>query len=136
MRDEFTGTCEHCAKSFGYLLFHCGFGDCSYAYCNKCGMTAILSLWDKRFPKLALPAGWVQQEIPAELEQFFETLRVWRSFQAGCIPSLSTMLAGVISGNRDHLHRDECARNEEGLEVAAKLERPVLHRNRGQASGK
>jgi hypothetical protein len=46
------GVCEHCQQQFGYWLGHCGFGDCVYAYCDSCGRTAILSLWDKRMPKL------------------------------------------------------------------------------------
>src|SRR5207249_2445978 len=46
------GTCEHCGQTFGYWLVHCGFSDCSYAHCDKCGMTAILSSWDKHMPNL------------------------------------------------------------------------------------
>lgn len=52
MRELATGTCEHCEQSFGYWLGHSGFGECSYACCDKCGMTAVLSYWDKRMPKL------------------------------------------------------------------------------------
>src|ERR1700733_13103601 len=33
-----TGSCEHCAASFGVEIFHNGFGDSSYAYCGGCGM--------------------------------------------------------------------------------------------------
>lgn len=38
------GVCEHCHKTFGYHLIHNGFNDSSYAYCEKCGMTALLDL--------------------------------------------------------------------------------------------
>jgi len=37
MADVASGHCEHCTQSF-YQLYHCGFGDCSYAHCDKCGM--------------------------------------------------------------------------------------------------
>lgn len=93
MRDQTTGTCEHCGKSFGYWLCHCGFGDCSYAYCDKCGMTSILSLWDKRMPKLSprawrqqeIPA-WGQQEIPTELEQYLRPCECGGVFKRGASP--------------------------------------------------
>ena len=35
-------TCEHCGKSFGYQLIHNGFNESLYAYCDTCGMTALL----------------------------------------------------------------------------------------------
>lgn len=87
MREDGTGTCEHCGKQFGYCLFHCGFGDCSYAYCDKCGMTAILSLWDKRMPNLSLAnEGWGQQEIPVELEQYLRPCECGGAFKRGASP--------------------------------------------------
>ena len=85
MSNEATGTCEHCGKSFGYTLLHCGFGDCSYAYCEKCGMTAILSLWDKRMPKLSQGA-WGQQEIPTDLEQYMQPCECGGFFKRGSSP--------------------------------------------------
>ena len=51
-REVSNGTCEHCKKTFGYWLLHSGFNDSVYAYCDSCGTTAVLSLWDKRMPKL------------------------------------------------------------------------------------
>src|SRR5437773_12380061 len=69
MRELATGTCEHCGQTFGSWLVHCGFSDCSYAHCDKCGMTAILSYWDKRMPKLP-PGCPSQQEICVELEKY------------------------------------------------------------------
>lgn len=39
------GTCEHCAGTFPYALLHNGFNDSSYAYCDSCGMTAVLDRW-------------------------------------------------------------------------------------------
>ena len=43
------GTCEHCRKTFGYYLIHNGFNESSYAYCDKCGSTALLDTW--KIPK-------------------------------------------------------------------------------------
>jgi hypothetical protein len=37
------GDCEHCGKFYRYSLWHSGFGDNSYAYCNDCGMLAIIN---------------------------------------------------------------------------------------------
>ena len=86
MSSEFTGIREHCRKSFGYTLLHCGFGECSYAYCDKCGMTAILSLWDKRIPRLSQPAGWGQQEIPTDLERYLQACECGGIFRRGASP--------------------------------------------------
>ncbi|MFA5094423.1 MAG: hypothetical protein WC512_04195 [Candidatus Omnitrophota bacterium] len=33
--------CESCGKSISYRLVHNGFNESSYAYCDKCGKTAI-----------------------------------------------------------------------------------------------
>jgi len=30
-----TGTCEHCGEQFGIEIFHSGFAEISYAYCDK-----------------------------------------------------------------------------------------------------
>ena len=86
-RVDSIGTCEHCGRPFGYWLCHSGFADCSYAYCEKCGMTAILSLWNKRMPKLSLGAGaWGQQEIPVELEQYLRPCECGGVFKRGASP--------------------------------------------------
>jgi len=44
-REQNIGQCEHCAKQFHYYLFHNGFGDSAYAYCDRCSYTVILSAW-------------------------------------------------------------------------------------------
>jgi len=59
-------------------------GELSYAYCDKCGMTAILSLWDKRMPKL--PGPWGQQEIPVDLEQYLRACECGGAFKKGAVP--------------------------------------------------
>ena len=44
------GTCEECHKRFEYELVHNGVHNSSYAYCQRCGATALLDMTDSRFP--------------------------------------------------------------------------------------
>ncbi len=83
-RELSAGVCEHCHEKFGYWLCHCGFGDCVYAYCQACGRTAILSMWDKRMPKLANCPG--QQEICAAMEPYILPCECGGAFKAGSSP--------------------------------------------------
>lgn len=49
---ETLGTCQSCYCEFPYRLIHNGFNDSSYAYCDRCGTTAILSHYNARFADL------------------------------------------------------------------------------------
>lgn len=60
-----TGTCEHCGEVFGIDIFHCGFSDSSYAYCDTCGSTAVLDGWSKQWPP---GVKCTQAEIPSGME--------------------------------------------------------------------
>jgi len=85
MTDLSRARCEHCGKSFGYQLYHCGFGECSYAYCSQCGMTAVLSHWYEHMPKI--PSGSLpQQEISEEFEQFLKPCSCGGIFKKGSHP--------------------------------------------------
>ena len=53
MRPGDIGTCESCGKTFSYRLVHNGFGDCAFAYCDKCGCEASLSCWFSDIPPQA-----------------------------------------------------------------------------------
>jgi hypothetical protein len=44
------GICETCHKHFEYSIYHCGFGDCAYAYCDRCGRCSLLSVWFQGIP--------------------------------------------------------------------------------------
>ncbi len=83
-REQSIGTCEQCDTSFRYWLGHCGFGDCVYAYCDFCGKTAILSLWDKRMPNLPNCPG--QQEICLRMEPYLQPCACGGNFKKGCAP--------------------------------------------------
>lgn len=84
-RSDFPGLCEHCNQSFLYRLYHSGFSDCSYAYCDKCGMTAVLSYWSKGTPRRpsACPP---HQEICAEFEKYLEPCSCGGAFKKGSSP--------------------------------------------------
>src|SRR2546427_318075 len=41
-REKLRGNCEVCGRDFGYYLINNGFNESAYAYCSRCGMTALL----------------------------------------------------------------------------------------------
>jgi hypothetical protein len=83
-REDGKGTCENCKQQFGYCLLHAGFAEVAYAYCDSCGKTAILSLWDKRFPHLADCPG--QQEMCSALERYLAPCDCGGTFRRGATP--------------------------------------------------
>jgi hypothetical protein len=83
-REQSIGTCEHCQQQFEYWLFHCGFADFVYAYCDSCGMTATLSMRDKRMPNLPNCMG--QQEMCAEMEAYVQPCTCGGRFRRGAAP--------------------------------------------------
>jgi hypothetical protein len=85
MTQTSSGHCEHCSEAFAYQLYHSGFGDFSYAYCDRCGMTAILSYWSKPMPKMA-PGCLPYQGICAELEEYLEPCPCGGAFKKGSHP--------------------------------------------------
>ena len=85
MRKLDTGQCERCTKEFGYYLIHSGFNNSSYAYCSGCGMTAHLSLYGKRMPKI-LKDRSPYQEVWVELEQYIQPCQCGGAFKKGASP--------------------------------------------------
>ena len=78
-----TGMCEHCCETFEIELFHNGFGDTSYAYCDTCGMTTILSAWHKQWPS---GVKCTQAEIAPEMEPHLGTCGCGGKFAKGNSP--------------------------------------------------
>lgn len=78
------GTCEHCERQFEYEIYHCGLSDCSYAYCGQCGMVAILSMWDERWPNL--PNFEVRKEICLAMESHLKPCECGGFFKKGNNP--------------------------------------------------
>src|SRR5689334_9618746 len=77
------GTCEHCNKSFNCEIFHCGFAESSYAYCDRCGQTALLSGWSKYWPS---GVKCTQREISEEIEPFLSACDCGGNFKKGSSP--------------------------------------------------
>jgi hypothetical protein len=77
------GECEHCGQKFSVELLHCGFGECCYGYCERCGNTAILSGWSKQWPK---DVKCTQAEMPAEMELHLRPCECRGRFAKGASP--------------------------------------------------
>lgn len=78
-----TASCEHCRASFDIELVHNGFGESSYAYCSDCGKTAILSGWNKNWPR---GVKCTQAEIAPEMEQHLLPCACGGKFSKGNSP--------------------------------------------------
>ena len=50
-RRDGEGMCETCNQAFGHMLVHNGFNDSAYAYCDRCGETALFSAWSPTVQK-------------------------------------------------------------------------------------
>jgi hypothetical protein len=105
-----TGVCEHCMEKFGIEIFHNGFGDSSYAYCDRCGKTAILSGWSKEWPK---GVKCTQAEIAPEMESHLKPCECGGTFTKGNYPrcpkckqpSQRTRLPNIWSGKHQEPKR-------------------------------
>lgn len=79
------GNCEHCGRFYRYSLWHSGFGDNSYAYCDTCGMLATISYTNPQvatFPPLSSDYG----EIDASWEPFLQPCACGGHFRKGQAP--------------------------------------------------
>jgi len=77
------GTCDHCGENFEFEIFHNGFGDTSYAYCDTRSMTAILSGWNKRWPS---GVKCTQAEIAPEMQPHLKPCECGGRFTKGNSP--------------------------------------------------
>jgi hypothetical protein len=79
------GDCEHCGRLYRYSLWHSGFGDNTYAYCDECGMLAILNRSNPQvvgFPKPSEQYG----EIEESWEPFLQPCACGGHFRKGASP--------------------------------------------------
>ena len=79
------GNCEHCGRFYRYSLWHSGFGDNSYAYCDTCGMLATISYTNPQvagFPSISSEFG----EIDASWEPLLQACRCGGHFRRGQAP--------------------------------------------------
>jgi len=81
-RENYIGLCEDCNKEFAYHLIHNGFNNSSYAYCDKCGMTALLDLFKTPGGVALLP----HQIITPEIEPCLALCACGGSFKATATP--------------------------------------------------
>jgi len=79
------GDCEHCGRYYRYSLWNSGFGNNSYAYCEQCGLLAILNYSN---PLVAgLPQASIEnEEIDASWEPFLLPCPCGGQFRKGAAP--------------------------------------------------
>ena len=79
------GDCEHCHRFYRYSLWHSGFGDNSYAYCDECGTLATFSYANQAVADLPPPSTKCQQ-IDKEWEPFLRPCECGARFLNGAAP--------------------------------------------------
>jgi len=78
------GTCDGCGRAFEYDLFHTGFADAAYAYCDSCGMVAYLSAWYPGAP--GRPTFDSFGHATAQMTQLLKPCPCGGSFTATAVP--------------------------------------------------
>lgn len=79
------GDCEHCSRTYRYMLLHAGFGDFSYAYCDCCGTLAAFAYTNKDLSNLP-PISTRNEEIEAIWEPYLRPCSCGGSFRKGSAP--------------------------------------------------
>jgi hypothetical protein len=79
------GQCEHCHREFNYQLWHAGFSDISYAYCNACGAIATFSYQTADRSHLP-PITAAYREISKEFEPLLNSCACGGRFKKGASP--------------------------------------------------
>ena len=79
------GDCEHCGRFYRYSLWHSGFGDNSYAYCDECGLLALLNYSNEYVASLPPPADRFG-EIEESWEPFLQVCPCGGHFRKGASP--------------------------------------------------
>ena len=79
------GDCEHCGMFYRYSLWHSGFGDNSYAYCDQCGVLATISYTSPEFAALP-PISNQYGEIETSWEPHLRPCPCGGSFRKGASP--------------------------------------------------
>lgn len=83
------GDCEHCGRFYRYTLWHSGFGDNSYAYCDACGMLALFNYSNEYVAALPPPADKFG-EIERSWENYLQRCPCGGSFRKGAWPRCPT----------------------------------------------
>jgi hypothetical protein len=85
MQKDGVGQCDTCRFKFAYQIVHNGFSDSAYAYCDACGMTALVGGWDdnKKPPEAPLK---IQGPIQQETERWLRPCECGGLFRADSSP--------------------------------------------------
>lgn len=78
------GSCDNCGQAFSYQLIHNGFNDSAFAYCDRCGCTALLNRHFKGVPPAAKLA--VHRPVNVEAEGLLKPCACGGSFRANAAP--------------------------------------------------
>jgi hypothetical protein len=78
------GLCDACGHAFAYQLIHNGFNDTAFAYCDRCGSTALLSGYFKGVPPAAKLA--IYGPVNAEAEGLLKPCACGGSFRHDAAP--------------------------------------------------
>ncbi len=79
------GECEHCWRKYKYSLWHSGFGENSYAYCDTCGMLAVCS-YARFFPATQPPTSAHFQVIDPDWEHLLAPCACGGTFRSNAAP--------------------------------------------------
>jgi hypothetical protein len=79
------GDCEHCHRNYRYSLWHSGFGDNSYAYCDQCGMLATIAYSNRLVADFPTPSSQFQ-EIDTVWEPLLRPCECGGEFRKGSSP--------------------------------------------------
>ena len=79
-----TGECDTCLQAFHYALIHNGFNDSAFAYCDQCGMTVLVSAWDRDTPAAAKLK--VHGPVNPEAEAMLAPCPCGGAFRANALP--------------------------------------------------
>jgi len=82
------GHCPRCSTAFDYRLYHSGFSDAAYAYCDRCGMTALLDGWNSDIPSNA--GLQLHERIGPSVEPFLAPCSCGGRFLARAVPRCPT----------------------------------------------
>ena len=79
------GDCEHCCRTYRYMLLHAGFGDFSYAYCD-CLRNARRLAYTNRISRICRDDLPTHQEIDAGWEPYLRPCSCGGNFRKGASP--------------------------------------------------
>jgi hypothetical protein len=100
------GDCEHCSRTFHYVLLNAGIGDFSYAYCDACGMLATLAYSNREVSYLP-QSSETHQDIPRDWEPYLRPCacggRFRKSASPRCVYCNSILSADFAAG---HIERN------------------------------